>query len=1071
MRIHLSLLLPLLCPVVTLACTPDRYPGQFVGSYQAEFAADQPLLLAVENTNADLFLEAEAFQGRLNSPGGRNSRDYLLLETSELEDSAEICVYSTLLHSANPDFQVSEYPLNNLEQEDLDSMRRVNEAGRRWEAGGFEDIEVVVQAYADLADMAGTILPDNPGFAFDMIYYAALANMKQRRYAETERYLQLLEAEPYVSLPGAYRAILQEGKVKVRQGQFEAAALVLENVRSRLLAAVNLRPELAWDLADADTMLGEVYATLMQLQLAQDRLDEARQYAQPDFQLLGHVNNNEGYLSVKRSEVDGLGAAEKISFLEQAVQKTLTASYFYTQAKDTFSRQIAENNSAVDYVRLGERRKSLLHFSNLIALLEEYPNPEGRAFYFSNISNYTAILGDYIKARAYLEESIRLSEGSDSRQIPGYHCRLGTLQRLLGNMEEAIDAHHTCLEMGQQNGWLEHVAEAKVQLSIDYAQLEDQAQATSAIEDALALVGEIDDPNIIKRLYSQYGEVLLASGQYDAAEAAVEQSIDTAIDGRYFNDHIDALYLAQRIQDAQGDRQGAIALAEQTLLQIEDLYAELDPEKLSPAWGNQTNKVFRHLADMYMSEYHVSSDQRYLDLALATTERSLDPSLRQHLSVSLSHDIITMEARERMRLFSDISNNLASSADQPDLEGSNLVDYYHQHDLLSLARLNNIQRIEVPAPVAIATVQESLDDDQLVLYYMPEQDSFRLVTITRADVRVGKLVAPQVIRQMLGQVEQSINLVDENAEDLLTVLSARVLPDLSQYPQISELLVVGQAGLSMLPFSALNTATDEYIPLIDQYSLKQLPSLSSYFMAKPQDAQDSENSIAIFADPVFSTLQLSAVDRYSPAADELRGWSENLQPLPFSALEARNISNQFPGKAEVFTGTRASRKNLGGAVARNAKVLHLATHGYFNTVEEDKLGLALSSVDESGNPQPGFVTLTELFSYAFNNELVVISGCETALGQEQAGIGLNSLSRGFHVQGVKHVISTLWQVSDRASAAFMALFYTHLEQQDDVALALQLAQKDMSRNEDYSHPFYWAAYTLTTVDPDSALTL
>src|SRR5690606_24295433 len=125
--------------------------------------------------------------------------------------------------------------------------------------------------------------------------------------------------------------------------------------------------------------------------------------------------------------------------------------------------------------------------------------------------------------------------------------------------------------------------------------------------------------------------------------------------------------------------------------------------------------------------------------------------------------------------------------------------------------------------------------------------------------------------------------------------------------------------------------------------------------------------------------------------------------------------------------------NLASAPVRNARILHLATHGYFQSTGSDNVGLVLATINERNERVPGFVTLTELFSHHFNNELVVISGCDTAMGMQLAGEGMMGVTRGFLAQGAHHVISTLWPVSDRASAQFMSLFYRNLREDGSVA--------------------------------------
>jgi CHAT domain-containing protein len=123
----------------------------------------------------------------------------------------------------------------------------------------------------------------------------------------------------------------------------------------------------------------------------------------------------------------------------------------------------------------------------------------------------------------------------------------------------------------------------------------------------------------------------------------------------------------------------------------------------------------------------------------------------------------------------------------------------------------------------------------------------------------------------------------------------------------------------------------------------------------------------------------------------------------------------------------------------------------------------LSAINERNERVQGFVTLTELFGHRFNNELVVISGCDTAMGMQLAGEGMMGVTRGFLAQGAQHVVSTLWPVSDRASAQFMALFYRNLRSAGGVAEALRAAQRDLKALPEFRHPYYWAAYVLTTV--------
>ena len=111
-----------------------------------------------------------------------------------------------------------------------------------------------------------------------------------------------------------------------------------------------------------------------------------------------------------------------------------------------------------------------------------------------------------------------------------------------------------------------------------------------------------------------------------------------------------------------------------------------------------------------------------------------------------------------------------------------------------------------------------------------------------------------------------------------------------------------------------------------------------------------------------------------------------------------------------------------------------------------------------GQSVDGFVSSQEIRFSGINADLVVLSACETALGQEVKSEGLVGLSHSFLQSGAKGVLGTLWPVSDRSSADFMPIFYDKLYNEKlSVVDALKKAQIDYA-SKFRSDPHYWAAY-------------
>ena len=230
--------------------------------------------------------------------------------------------------------------------------------------------------------------------------------------------------------------------------------------------------------------------------------------------------------------------------------------------------------------------------------------------------------------------------------------------------------------------------------------------------------------------------------------------------------------------------------------------------------------------------------------------------------------------------------------------------------------------------------------------------------------------------------------------------------------------------------------------------------------------------LAILADPVFSEDDRRFGRENLTTDEEFRGRSESLSRLPGTAREADALGELFGSERTLrYTGLIANRRNLLSEPVRNAQILHIASHGFFSADTPDNVGLALSISEEGGVKDSGFITLSELFDSQFNNELVVISGCSTALGQNMAGEGLLGLARGFLGQGARQVISTLWPVSDRSSARFMGLFYENLLTSGNVPEALRQAQLTLSQQGAFRHPFHWEAYVLHTVNPGDTISI
>jgi CHAT domain-containing protein len=143
-------------------------------------------------------------------------------------------------------------------------------------------------------------------------------------------------------------------------------------------------------------------------------------------------------------------------------------------------------------------------------------------------------------------------------------------------------------------------------------------------------------------------------------------------------------------------------------------------------------------------------------------------------------------------------------------------------------------------------------------------------------------------------------------------------------------------------------------------------------------------------------------------------------------------------------------------VARGARVVHLATHA----VIDERPGRGAAIVLTPGGEDDGLLVPEEIARLDDRADLTVLAACRTALGPEEGGGALASLTGSFLAAGSRGVVATLWDVGDEATAAFMAQFYWQLGEGSTPAEALRAAKRRLRADPRWNRPALWAAYVL-----------
>jgi CHAT domain-containing protein len=335
-----------------------------------------------------------------------------------------------------------------------------------------------------------------------------------------------------------------------------------------------------------------------------------------------------------------------------------------------------------------------------------------------------------------------------------------------------------------------------------------------------------------------------------------------------------------------------------------------------------------------------------------------------------------------------------------------------------------------PSPLTLPEVQKLLDGETtLIEYFLLEDDNLAWV-IERDSVHLVHLnmIRGEGVARHINELRRLIAVHDRAAVGDSFALYHALFAPLVPFIHHSNLFVVPHGPLHALPFAAL-TPDGGRTYLVERYAFSLLPSASLLPFVLAKRSREGRGMLAL-GDPDGS--------------------------LPEAAAEARDVATLYGSRALV--GREASIAALRSA-PRPIDHLHIAAHAAFDPARPLFSRIRLADGD---------LAVHDIFGLDLRGtRLVVLSGCETGVGEPTEVGQLEGLSRAFLYAGSPSVVATQWAVDDRASRELMAAFYRHLRAGMRTAEALRQAQVEILHTQEWRHPFFWAPFTLTG-DPGRA---
>ncbi|NEP47254.1 MAG: CHAT domain-containing protein, partial [Okeania sp. SIO2H7] len=267
----------------------------------------------------------------------------------------------------------------------------------------------------------------------------------------------------------------------------------------------------------------------------------------------------------------------------------------------------------------------------------------------------------------------------------------------------------------------------------------------------------------------------------------------------------------------------------------------------------------------------------------------------------------------------------------------------------------------------------------------------------------------------------------QSSEEMYKLLIEPIEPTLATQ-NIQTLVFVLDGGLRNIPMAALYDG-EQY--LIEQYQIAITPGLQ-----------------------LLASQQLTP-DNIEVLVGGLTEARQGFDALPGVAFEADQIASNTDSR--IYLDQNFTKPILQDQIGQTSfPVVHLATHGQFSSNPEDTFVLTW---DDQITIE-GLRQLLKSRTEAGRNpiELLVLSACQTAEGDDRAALGLAGLSVR---SGARSTLATLWAVNDQSTAEFMSVFYQELTKAGQgKAEALRATQIAVLKTSEYSHPYYWAPFIL-----------
>lgn len=751
------------------------------------------------------------------------------------------------------------------------------------------------------------------------------------------------------------------------------------------------------------------------------------------------------------------------------------------------------------FMNQGEYAKALEYFQESLSLYRDVSYLSGVAGSLNNIGVLHEKRGAYSKALYYYKESLEIEQQRKNNfGVARVYGNIGNIYRTKGELKLSAEYHKKSQEIAEQLDDKEGLLNTLINRGGVCTDREEFDQAIAFYESGLALAKELKAKGEESSCLANMSLVYFAVNEYKTSIKYGKEALTLAQEVGTPSLKCSALrnlFLTYSELDS-------VATAAEQLLHLIDIRNKELKSNFSILSEEEKDGYFSTMTEDY-DHLYAFADQHYQNypelLTLAFNHAMLSKGILLKSSKALRNSILSSKDTILIQQYQDWLVMKRKAAQL--LSTGNDIHLIEQEiqqletELIKKSQaFDEVKHLEM---IHWKDVQSNLKPDEAAIEFIQYRQKDKSV-IYSALVLLANSKRPQIIRLCEeSEIASIIGHFESNSIDHIErIYGTRNEPKSELYELIweplerqlkeSKQVFISPVGLlHKISFHALSNKKGERLG-----NDLQLVHLSSLHELRNRN-QDNE--------PDISTIALFGGIDYAGGNEKSKEIWKYLEGSLEETSEIERILKEQDYTIRHFVKSSASEEQF-KEIAPEAGIFHIATHGFFYQPTDDVLeelidtteniddlsfrgetkGGGLQAFVENQNPlmrsglvlagangawsetlaerEDGVLTAAEVITIDMRKtELIVLSACETGLGDIRGSEGVYGLRRAFKIAGVNKMIISLWKVPDQETAEFMSCFYKHFVESKDIRQSFIQTQHNLSKKYD---PYFWAAFVL-----------